>query len=262
MWAERHMPTLVLHWTLSCIAVVVMAARLVGRKMFGQSYVAGDYLTMAAILCVVARVALVHVVLLWGTSNMSPKFREEHTFTFQEVYMRTIGSQLNFVCSLDYGTFLWIQKLVLFDLLHRLIRDLPYYDIVIRVYVSVFAASYVAIQAITFTECRPIELNWQVFPDPGECVKAQGQLLTLGIFNVATDLMLLILPIPIFAMLRVSWQRKAQLYTLFTLGILVVLVTVVRLPINVEHRHSHANLTSWTAQAAILQRESGAYGWS
>ncbi|UNI16226.1 hypothetical protein JDV02_002685 [Purpureocillium takamizusanense] len=57
--------------------------------------------------------------------------------------------------------------------------------------------------------------------------------------------MLLALPIPILAMLRTSWRHKAQLYGLFAIGILIVVVTVVRLPINAAHNHSNASRAVW-----------------
>ena len=139
-----------------------------------------------------------------------------------------------------------------------------------------FTSSYIAVLVTTLAECSPIKLNWQVFPDPGElpstaphsarassfrtgcysltfrpdlppgdCIEAQLSLLTLGILNIVTDVMLLILPIPILAMLRVSWRRKAQLYGLFAIGTLIVVITVVRLPINAAHKHSNAHRCAW-----------------
>jgi hypothetical protein len=47
-------------------------------------------------------------------------------------------------------------------------------------YLFVFAASYIVVQVVTFTECRPLHLYWQVNPDPGKCSQAQVQLITLG----------------------------------------------------------------------------------
>lgn len=62
---------------------------------------------------------------------------------------------------------LWLQKLVLLDLYRRLIRDLPFEKMLIRSYLLVFFASYVAAQVTTFSECSPVRLYWQIFPDPG-----------------------------------------------------------------------------------------------
>ena len=34
-------------------------------------------------------------------------------------------------------------------------------------YTSIFAATYVAVQVVTFTECDPFNHYWIVLPDPG-----------------------------------------------------------------------------------------------
>jgi hypothetical protein len=66
-------------------------------------------------------------------------------------------------------------------------------------YIGIFAATYVTVQIVTFTECDPFNHYWIVFPDPGmpfslpffscpfhpltnsgTCCQAQLQLIVLG----------------------------------------------------------------------------------
>jgi hypothetical protein len=48
-------------------------------------------------------------------------------------------------------------------------------------YVGIFAATYITVQIVTFTECDPFSNYWLVFPgDPGVCCQAQLQLIVLG----------------------------------------------------------------------------------
>jgi hypothetical protein len=63
-----------------------------------------------------------------------------------------------------------------------LIYHLPWEKITMLSYLFVFAASYVVVQVVTFTECRPLKLYWQVIPNPGKCSQAQVQLITLGTY--------------------------------------------------------------------------------
>jgi len=104
MLAKRHEAALALHWTFSCISIFIMAARLLWRRRVRQSYNSGDYLTVLAISLVLVRLALDHVVLVWGTANMPPEFREEHTFTSEEIDQRIIGSQLDLANRINYST--------------------------------------------------------------------------------------------------------------------------------------------------------------
>lgn len=104
MAATQDDSTLIIHWVFSWLAVLIMAVRLIWRKMAKQKYILGDYLTMAAIVCALTRVALIHVVLIWGTSNMSKAYRATHNFTDAEIYQRQVGSQLSLANRIFYNS--------------------------------------------------------------------------------------------------------------------------------------------------------------
>lgn len=70
-----------------------MGSRLIWRKVLKESYSPGDYLTIGAVVCCMVRLALVHVVLTWGTNNVSAAVRETKMFTATELYQREIGSK-------------------------------------------------------------------------------------------------------------------------------------------------------------------------
>lgn len=96
--------TLIIHHTFSAVALIVMAARIVARlRIFGK-FDTGDYLTIAAIICAAARTGLIHVVLTWGTNNLSAAARARINFTDEEVYRRTIGSKFTIANRPIYNT--------------------------------------------------------------------------------------------------------------------------------------------------------------
>ncbi|KAF4972716.1 hypothetical protein FSARC_781 [Fusarium sarcochroum] len=155
-------------------------------------------------------------------------------------------------------------NIVLMDLYRRLFLNLRYEHLIIRSYLVVFAGTYIACQVTTFSECNPFHLYWQVVPDPGSCAKAQLQLIVVGVLNIVTDTMLLVLPIPLIVSLRTAWQRKAQLCALLTLGVFIIAITVARLPINTENKDSQVNRTTWASiellTAAIVVNAPAIYG--
>jgi hypothetical protein len=81
----------------------------------------------------------------------------------------------------------------------------------------------------------------------GSCVEAQIQLIGLGVLNIVTDFMLIILPLPVIFKLKAPTSRKIQLIVLFTLGIFIILITVIRLPINSHNATSQVNRTTWAS---------------
>lgn len=86
-------PTLVIHWVFTGVAVFIMTSRLFLKRTVFHSFDLADYLTFAAIICALARAGLIHVVLTWGTNNMTAAMRAKTVFTPQVIYQRTIGSK-------------------------------------------------------------------------------------------------------------------------------------------------------------------------
>lgn len=85
--------TLIILWVFTWVAIGLIVLRLLARKLRGYQFVLGDYFAMGAILCAVIRLALVHVILIWGTNNMSGTFRRTHVFTPEDIRRREIASK-------------------------------------------------------------------------------------------------------------------------------------------------------------------------
>ena len=101
---DLYSTTLLIHWLFSCITVVILVGRLVGRKLVKQQFNLGDYLTIAACVCVLTRLGLIHVVLIWGTNNVTAAYRAAHVFTATDIYQREIGSKLTITNRVFYNS--------------------------------------------------------------------------------------------------------------------------------------------------------------
>ncbi|OQE14360.1 hypothetical protein PENSTE_c036G07533 [Penicillium steckii] len=257
-------PTIILLWVFTWIAIVLIISRLLLRKWKGFQFNLGDYFSMGAILCALVRLALVHVILIWGTNNMAREFRDTHTFTIEEIHRREIASKFVLTNRVFYNTYLWLQKLVLLDTYRRLIAHLHWEKVTMITYIAVFAATYVTVQIVTFTECDPFNHYWMVLPDPGTCCQAQLQLIVLGVLNVVTDLMLIALPIPVLVLVKRSTIEKLQLAVLFAVGLFIVAITIARLPQNAKNSSMQVNRTTWASvellAAAIVSNAPVLYG--
>ncbi|KAL9945169.1 hypothetical protein ACHAQF_006720 [Verticillium nonalfalfae] len=84
------------------------------------------------------------------------------------------------------------------------------------------------------------------------CVEAEAQLMTVGILNIVTDLMLILLPLPLVVAMQAAWRLKAQLYALFLLGIFIIAITIVRLPISTLHKDSQLNRSTWASVELLV----------
>ncbi|CAI7653691.1 unnamed protein product [Penicillium viridicatum] len=256
--------TLIILWVFTWVTVGLIVFRLLVRKLKGFKFVLGDYFAMGAIFCALARLGLVNVILIWGTNNMSTKFRHTHDFTPEEIRRREIASKLVLANRVFYNSYLWLQKSVLLDTYRRLLTHLPWEKVTMISYIGIFAATYVIVQIVTFTECDPFNHYWIVIPDPGKCSQAQLQLIVLGVLNVITDIMLIALPIPILVMVKRSTVEKIQLAILFAVGLFIVAITIARLPQNAKNSTAQVNRTTWASvellAAAIVANAPILYG--
>ncbi|KAK7440477.1 hypothetical protein Landi51_10562 [Colletotrichum acutatum] len=76
-----------------------------------------------------------------------------------------------------------------------------------------------------------IQSMWS--PDPtgaNTCHRALGNLVTMAVFNIVTDIALIIFPFPIFRHVKLDSKVKVQLVLLFSIAGVVVVITILRLP--------------------------------
>lgn len=89
----------------------------------------------------------------------------------------------------------------------------------------------------TLAECQPVTHYWQVVPDPGpRCRQGYAQLLTMGVTDIVTDVLLVAFPIPIIFRSAMPFKRKLSLTALFSLSIILIAVTSARMPLVIEKR--------------------------
>lgn len=89
----------------------------------------------------------------------------------------------------------------------------------------------------TLAECQPVTHYWQVVPDPGpRCRQGYAQLLTMGVADIVTDVLLVAFPIPIIFRSAMPFKRKVSLTALFSLSLILIAVTSARMPLVIERR--------------------------
>ena len=89
---------------------------------------------------------------------------------------------------------------------------------IIIYYVSAFILCYTIVGVLVpIFECRPVEAAWEPFVK-GDCVQLNTESIVAGIFNIITDVVTLILPMPLLWRLQISRGRKLQLTGMFLTG--------------------------------------------
>ena len=120
--------------------------------------------------------------------------------------------------------------------LQRLLRGVKS-ERITKLYWATLGVTFLAALIVTFTECHPFHLYWQVTPDPGSCSKGIIQLEVFSALNMATDLMLIALPLPQLIKIKRPLMERLRLVALFLVGLTIVAVTLTRLLMNVVLLH-------------------------
>jgi hypothetical protein len=70
-----------------------------------------------------------------------------------------------------------------------------------------------------FLICAPFEMNWNP-AIPGHCASYNVAFVTIGIFNMITDLIIMLLPIPFLQKIQMAIGIKIGLVAIFSIGLL------------------------------------------
>lgn len=90
--------TLLVCWWCTCFAGVIIMFRVCGRYIRSEKLFREDWMAFACLIPLFARIAFVHVVLLFGTNNVISTDLSESS-----IHRREIGSRLVLISRLLYA---------------------------------------------------------------------------------------------------------------------------------------------------------------
>ncbi|KAE8383970.1 hypothetical protein BDV23DRAFT_192445 [Aspergillus alliaceus] len=90
------------------------------------------------------------------------------------------------------------------------------------------ALSFVLIEILFFAAwCRPFSAYWSVPPKSVQCSVYRNHLILTLAINVATDLMIMCIPLPLLIKAKLSLSKKLTLCAVFSLGVFVILCSIL-----------------------------------
>ncbi|KAF6826521.1 hypothetical protein CPLU01_09638 [Colletotrichum plurivorum] len=159
----------------------------------------------------------------------------EH-FDSLSLYQQQTFFKWSYLTIIFYNIGLALVKTSILLLYLRVLRDLNYRKACYIVLSIVVAVSlWTIMSSILF--CVPIERNWDKSV-AGHCLNLGAHWFTNAGINIATDFMILILPLPILPKIRQTRQQRISLYLIFALGFFVCIVSILRIPSLIVARNS------------------------
>ncbi|KAL8945868.1 MAG: hypothetical protein Q9222_007654, partial [Ikaeria aurantiellina] len=215
-------------WTLYPFGVLLIAARLVSRRLLLGSFAKlqiDDWLMVFVIVTFTGVIVSVNQV-SENLSNYLPPGTAE-TFTPQEHDNAVYGSKFVMILEEFMLANTWLCKACLLILYHQMTLGLKQNKLV-KLVGAYCVFGYVLVQILYLAVwCRPIRQYWQVPVDNSQCASYYHHLITAAVFNISSDLMMLYIPLPILIKARLPPKRKIILCGVFSLGIFVILAAIL-----------------------------------
>ena len=93
------------------------------------------------------------------------------------------------------------------------------FDTSVRAFMFIICAFYFAISIAKICQCLPRARIWDKRV-PGHCVSLPALLGTSGLFNIISDIGILLVPLKGVWKLQISQKRKVLIYAVFTVGLM------------------------------------------
>ncbi|KAJ6263710.1 hypothetical protein Dda_2280 [Drechslerella dactyloides] len=199
---------------------IVVTLRLYVRSFILKSFKADDWLI---ILATITAIAVSVTCILSQGAGVGTHIWDLKQDQVNKVRIWSFATQL---------TFTWSVSLTKFSILLFYLRFCTTTSFERAIYASM---AFLGAWLITWTfliifQCVPISAYWRLPKAGDKCITLQNELHLLhGCTNLFTDILVLLLPVPIVWTLQMPMRQKLMLVGVFTLGIIAPLSAILRL---------------------------------
>ncbi|RDA91588.1 hypothetical protein CP533_5984 [Ophiocordyceps camponoti-saundersi (nom. inval.)] len=143
-----------------------------------------------------------------------------------EFRLRVEGSKGHLTGWSSFAALLWCLKLCWLFFYKRLGHRVHNMALKVNIGIGFCVVTFVALISVILFGCVPFEKSWQINPDPGASSSLQAWVML--VCDVATDLYITLIPIPMIWHVRISKVYKIGLIIMFCGGILTMTFSIIR----------------------------------
>ncbi|EXJ70787.1 uncharacterized protein A1O5_05777 [Cladophialophora psammophila CBS 110553] len=215
-------------WSLYSVGAFLVVLRLVGRiKRVGIRHLEIDdaLITFGFVAYTILVVAFNEMLDGPGSNLMTPE--EEAALTPEIKEGRIRGSKWVFVSEHAELLTIWSMKAAMLVLYAKLIDKTRQRKLLWAV-VTWVCCAFVGDELALFTICRPLSQYWAVPPQNSQCSTYQYYQIVNAVFNISTDILIMLMGIPPVLSARLSLQQKFILGIIFGMGGFVIVAAILR----------------------------------
>ncbi|KAL5119325.1 hypothetical protein ACEQ8H_002812 [Pleosporales sp. CAS-2024a] len=135
---------------------------------------------------------------------------------------------------LIYFVAIWTVKMSILALYYRIgsgMRGLPWVVQAKAVWITagLMSATAVASFMAQLLACMPISRTWDIERQPEGCINGALFMQISAAINVATDIVLLLFPLPLLPLIKFNKKQRTALAFIFSIGLIPVIASTMRL---------------------------------
>ncbi|KAI1385873.1 uncharacterized protein F4822DRAFT_414361 [Hypoxylon trugodes] len=201
-------------------ATAAVFLRLYTRYFVLRKFWIDDLLAITGMICMIANGIVQCVHTKYGLGA--------HLYDITDPDQLTQFWKMFYALTITYNTTLLFIKFTLFFQYYRLIQEIPHYRVFYLTVMAVVGGWVVAQEFILIFSCTPIHAYWDHDPT-AKCLDGNitGWMNAVG--NIVTDIIILVLPIPVVWKLNLKKGRKWAVIGIFALGFFTCLVSICRM---------------------------------
>lgn len=134
-----------------------------------------------------------------------------------------------YLCQIFWATATFFVKVSILCLYLRIFPLRPF-RLAVFATMALLIICYLIIVFMTAFQCVPTSAIWQMHTIDAKCLNIFGVATASAATNIAVEVIILILPLPVLKTLKVDGRRKISLYMLFSAGIITIIIASLRIP--------------------------------
>ncbi|QUC15877.1 uncharacterized protein UV8b_00118 [Ustilaginoidea virens] len=270
--STRHNVTMTEIWVEYSIGLAILLCRIICRCLsVGSKWDGDDYCSVAAVFLwtvskkkqnsmawildrlansspAKAMVTLVSYIARKTASIATRGHRLNTRMTDDEENIIVVSRKCVLVLWCGYVLLIWLLKACMLFLYQRLTLNLKQ-ERLVKITAWICAVAFIAAIAVVLGHCSPIHKKWQITPYPGDaCVLGTPIYYAIMATNVPTDLLIAVIPIPLLLTVQLPWKK----YATPACGVFIVIATILRCVLSLQHLRSPHDRTVWSIREAAI----------
>ncbi|KAJ0382636.1 hypothetical protein COL922a_012146 [Colletotrichum nupharicola] len=194
-------------------------------------------------------IALLNIITENGGSNLFP-IEDYATFSPQDIQARIANSKLVLISEQCMLNLIYVLKACVLILYTRLTLNLSTRRFVrwLALYVVI---GWTATQITMFSACHPFTDYWAVSPSNPQCATFETYAILQALFNISSDMLMLMVPLPLIIRMTVLWRQKVVLVFIFSLGICVIVAAFLTKVYNLSDPYSPRYMLWYIREASV-----------